>query len=116
MMPFQSVGAVEIDSGWSTGYNNFIVDKSKFPDMPSLVQEAHNDDVRVLLWATSMVDEKSSNYQELLDNKYYILNGVNGTSTLHWWHGTGLLLDYFNPDAVEWFHKQMDNVSNLELI
>lgn len=78
--------------------------------MQGLINELHDEDVRVLLWATSMVDEDSSNYQDILKLKYYILNGVNGTSLLDWWHGNGLLLDYFNPDAVEWFHKQMDNV------
>lgn len=28
-----TVGAIDIDSGWSTGYNNFVVDTAKFPDL-----------------------------------------------------------------------------------
>lgn len=107
----QSVGALEIDAGWSTGRTTFIVNQTLFPDMEGLINELHEEDVRVLLWTTSMVDEDASNYQEILKLKYYILNGVNGTSPLHWWLGNGLLLDYFNPNAVEWFHEQMDNVS-----
>ena len=27
-----------------------------------------------------------------------------------WWHGKGGLLDYTNPDAVDWWHHQMDKV------
>jgi alpha-glucosidase (family GH31 glycosyl hydrolase) len=25
-----------------------------------------------------------------------------------WWHGKGGLLDYTNPDALDWWHSQMD--------
>lgn len=31
------VGGVNIDSGWSTGYNNFIWDNTKFPDPKKLI-------------------------------------------------------------------------------
>ena len=42
-------------------------------------------------------------------------------STLKWcngfpcarWHGEGGLLDYTNPEAVQWWHSQMDNVLSL---
>ena len=32
-----TVGAVDIDSGWSTGFNNFVPDESKFPDLVRLL-------------------------------------------------------------------------------
>ena len=32
-----TVGAINIDSGWSTGFNNFDVDTKKFPDLKTLV-------------------------------------------------------------------------------
>ena len=28
-----------------------------------------------------------------------------------WWHGKGGLLDYSNPEALQWWHQQMDKVS-----
>ena len=31
-------------------------------------------------------------------------------AVISWWHGKGGLLDYTNPDAVEWWHRLMDNV------
>ena len=37
-----TVGAVDVDSGWSTGYNNFIVDNSSFPDMLGFVNGMHS--------------------------------------------------------------------------
>lgn len=29
---------------------------------------------------------------------------------MKWWHGRGSFIDYSNPDAVNWWHKQLDNV------
>lgn len=33
------VGAVDIDSGWSTGYNNFIFDTKKYPNATEMVSQ-----------------------------------------------------------------------------
>ena len=33
------VGAVDIDSGWSTGFNNFIFDTGKYPNASSMVSD-----------------------------------------------------------------------------
>jgi alpha-glucosidase (family GH31 glycosyl hydrolase) len=134
------VGAVDIDSGWSTGFNNFVVDTSKFPDMKSLVDQAHAAGARVILWATSMVDTDSSNFGEMTAGNYCITvrriacigprlplslphthtrvrssrpiaqNATGGQQTLKWWHGRGLLVDYTNPAALSWWHAQLDRV------
>ncbi len=37
-----TVGAINIDSGWSTGFNNFDIDTKKFPDLKSLVSQMHD--------------------------------------------------------------------------
>lgn len=29
-------------------------------------------------------------------------------ATIKWWHGRGSFIDYTNPNAVSWWHKQMD--------
>jgi len=31
------VGAIDLDSEWATGNNNFIVDKTKYPDLGAMV-------------------------------------------------------------------------------
>ena len=37
-------------------------------------------------------------------------NALDIQTTISWWHGKGGLLDYSNPEAVDWWHKQMDQV------
>lgn len=60
-----------------------------------------------------MVDTDSSNYDEMVNNSYNIKDAFNGTTTLHWWHGDGLLLDYTNANAVAWWQDALDNVLRL---
>jgi len=104
-----SVGAIDIDSGWSTGYNNFIPDSSTFPSWPSFVSGIKAEyGVRVILWMTSMINHESSNFNEALSRKFFVLDGFNEPAVnLSWWHGTGGLLDYSSPTAREWWGSQM---------
>jgi alpha-glucosidase (family GH31 glycosyl hydrolase) len=59
-----TVGAVDLDSGWSTGFNNFVVDQRKFADLGSLISDLHSRGIYTILWATSMIDTDSTNYAE----------------------------------------------------
>ena len=99
-----TVGAINIDSTWSTGFNNFVVDKSKFPDLGKLVSDMHNMDIRVILWVTSMINSDSSNFEEGLAKGYFIKNAFGTSTPIKWWHGKGCLLDYSNPEALKWWH------------
>lgn len=50
----------------------------------------HSKGIKVILWATSMIDTDSSNYQEAYDNGYFIRYGLHfGVS---WWKLSLLLL------------------------
>lgn len=104
------VGAVDIDSTWATQFNNFEVDTAKFNDFPSLITSMHDINVRVILWATSMVNVENPDYDMAVQNQYLVRNGKGVVRPLHWWHGDGGLLDYTNPAAVQWWHEQMDRV------
>merc|ERR1711871_331665 len=76
-----------------------------------MVADFHEQDVRVILWATSMVNTDNPDYQMAVDNEYLVRWGRTGeVRPLKWWHGEGGLLDYTNPNAVEWWHSLMDKV------
>ena len=109
-----SVGAVNIDSSWSTGYNNFDVDTAQWPDLPGFVAARHAASQRVLLWMTSMVNTDSSNYAEALAQGFFVRDGTGvQASNLSWWHGRGGLVDFSNPKATQWWNAQLDNVLDL---
>jgi alpha-glucosidase (family GH31 glycosyl hydrolase) len=104
------VSAVNIDSTWATQFNNFEPDTSKFTDFEGMVNEIHDKGLKVILWATSFVNEDDPDFEYAVNQKYLVRDARGKAKPLKWWHGKGGLLDYTNPDAVKWWHSMMDNV------
>lgn len=77
-----------------------------------------------------MVDNDSPNFQEAYDNGYFIKyeqiewlylllipycrDFYGKQAIFSWWHGHGGLIDYTNEHAIEWWHKQMNNVTDID--
>lgn len=53
-------------------------------------------------------------YEEAAAAGYFTqVDAVSGPGIVDWWKGDGSLIDYFNPDAVQWWHEQMDKAIEL---
>ena len=70
----------------------------------------HDLDVMVTMWTTSMVNVENPDYEFCVENNYFVRNGNGEVRPIHWWKGDGALLDYSNPEAVKWWHANMDKV------
>jgi alpha-glucosidase (family GH31 glycosyl hydrolase) len=114
------VGAVVLDSPWETHYNTFVPAPARYPRFDTLVREMHQRDVRVVLWITALVNSysfdvevggdsyegASPNFAQGLACNFFINDGV----TWPWWKGRGASVDFFNPRAMAWWHRQQDAV------
>ncbi|MCL2513303.1 MAG: hypothetical protein FWF08_05330 [Oscillospiraceae bacterium] len=103
------VGAVIIDRPWDTGPTTFVPDPNLYPNVGQMIENFHDKDIRVMFWATCVVNEDAPSFQEAYDKGYFLNNG----RTMKWWAGTGAYIDYTNPEAVEWWHGQMDKILEL---
>jgi alpha-D-xyloside xylohydrolase len=103
------LGAIIIDSPWETGYNTFDWNPDAFPDAQGMIDHIQDVDVRVMLWITANMNIDSPLYDEGFDNDYYVSEG----RTYEWWKGYGSLIDYWNPEALAWWHGLMDNVLDM---
>jgi alpha-glucosidase (family GH31 glycosyl hydrolase) len=106
------VGAVIIDSPWATGYNTFEWDTELFPDSDGLIEQLHARDIRVMLWVVPAINiEEEELYAHAAENQFFMQKDAeSGPAVIDWWKGQGSLIDYFNPEAVEWWHGLMDPV------
>lgn len=115
------VGAVVLDSPWETHYNTFVPNPSRYGDFPGLVNDMHARNVKVVLWITSLVNEQSFDFEngggDLYEGpspnleegqrcRFFVENG----ETYNWWKGRGAAVDFFNPHARAWWHRQQDGV------
>ena len=97
-------GIVNIDEGWATNLNTFIFDTTKFPTFRSMLDGFRAKNIRIVLWMTSMINIDSPNYPYAQEHGYVF------NKTIKWWSGEGRLLDYFNPDAVTWWHSLIEQL------
>jgi alpha-glucosidase (family GH31 glycosyl hydrolase) len=104
------VAAVNIDSTWATHYNNFEPDPVKFPDFKGMVDQIHAQNIKVVIWATSMVNVENPDYDFCVKNDFLVKNSQGVARPIHWWHGEGSLFDYSNPEGLKWWHSKMDTV------
>jgi len=117
------VGVVVLDSPWATHYNTFVVNESRYANFPGLVNELHEQDIRVVLWTTQMVNStgfdveeggdsyvgESPNYAEGQKCGFFIDDGEDYL----WWKGFGAGLDFFDKEARAWWHRQQDALLDL---
>lgn len=108
------VGAIIIDSPWSTAYNNFDWDTKRYPNSTEMIQNFNKQNVKVILWLTGCVNitgkdvpiQKHPLFDEVVAKKY----AINKGKISNWWKGDGLHIDFTNPDAVKWWNSQLDKV------
>ncbi|MFB6341394.1 TIM-barrel domain-containing protein [Saccharicrinis sp. FJH62] len=108
------VDAVILDSPWSSAYNNFESDTALYPDFENMLNHLHSKNIKLILWYTGFVNKESREvplnqsplYEPAVNMGYTVNNG-----SLHSWHkGKGAHIDFTNPEAKAWWHKQVDKI------
>lgn len=112
------VRTIILDSPWSLRYNDFEIDTSLYKKPDQWFKKLQDNDYRVVLWMTTMVNSysndthiKESNdwHQEAMDNGFL----VKSSKPNKWWKGEGDFIDYTNDNAMDWWRGLQQNVFDL---
>jgi alpha-glucosidase (family GH31 glycosyl hydrolase) len=109
------VRTIIIDSPWSLRYNDFEVDTSRYPNPEKWFKKLEDDDYRVVLWMTPMINSFSKDakikdskaWSEKAKSKGYL---VSDDDNADWWKGSGGFIDYTNPEAIKWWRGMQQTV------
>jgi alpha-glucosidase (family GH31 glycosyl hydrolase) len=77
-----------VDSTWSTGLNNFVWDVKKFPNAKQMIDTLHAKEIKVICWATGMINPDSPNFEYAKQHKYLLNDG----KLVKWWHDHGYVI------------------------
>jgi alpha-glucosidase (family GH31 glycosyl hydrolase) len=113
------VGAILLDSPWSTAYNNFVFDEARYPNPKAMIAAWRKQGVRTVLWMTHVINtQKDRSDARGSEEDLYTFGKergyfVNDGRAQKWWKGAGGMIDFTNPEAVEWWHRLMDRALEL---
>lgn len=108
------VGGIIIDSPWSTAYNNFEWDTTRYPHPKQMLKKLMDMNVRTILWVTGAVNltstdvpaPKAPTYDYVKSHGYAINHGEPSK----WWNGKGIHIDFTSDAALQWWYSQLDKV------
>ncbi len=96
-------GILMIDDCWSKYYGAWEFNPEHFPNPKQMVDELHEMGFKVMLWICPFISPDSKEFR-LLESKGALVKDKNGdVSIKKWWNGYSAVLDFTNPQAVEWY-------------
>lgn len=103
------------DCYWMKEYEwcNFEWDTAMFPDPEGMLRRLKDRGLKVCVWINSYIAQKSPLFQEGMENGY-LLRKADG-SVWQWdkWQAGMGLVDFTNPDAVEWFQSKLKRLMDM---
>ncbi|MEP6594759.1 MAG: glycoside hydrolase family 31 protein [Ginsengibacter sp.] len=115
-------GVLMIDDNWAPYYGKFSFRMDKFSNPVKMINELHSLGFKVMLWVCPFISPDTEIFRELNGKKLLLLDNENNTvvnwekahnpAIINWWNGYSAVLDFTNPETVDWYHKQLDLMVN----
>jgi alpha-D-xyloside xylohydrolase len=113
---------VVIDSPWETSYNDFTLNREQFKEPESMFDRLHELGFVPCFWLTPFINSRSitdmrgidpgpsPNFAEAAAKGYLVRSRLGGPMIATWWKGDGGLVDFTSPEAVAWWHGQLEKM------
>jgi alpha-glucosidase (family GH31 glycosyl hydrolase) len=101
-------GVLMVDDNWQQNYGQWDFKPNRFPDPKAMVAGLHADGFKVMLWICPFVHTNSEPYAKLAERGLLLKDTSGSVALIKWWNGESALLDFTNPEAVDWFNSRLD--------
>lgn len=115
-------GVLMIDDNWAPYYGRFEFRKDRFNDPKAMINELHELGFKVMMWVSPFIRPDSEEARFLMKKKWVLMDNegieemkwaeATKPSIQEWWNGFSMVMDFTNPEAVDWFQEQLDKVAN----
>ncbi len=113
---FRSTGTplsvLHFSSTWMKDFEwtNFLWDSERFPNPAQMIRKIHEKGVRVCLWISPYISQKSPLFQEAFDGNYFINTGDGNVWQTDYRQAGAGLLDFSNLVVRAWYQKFLDDL------
>ena len=101
-------GVLMIDDNWQQNYGQWDFKQNKFPEPKAMVDTLHARGFQVMLWVCPFVHTNSETYAKLAERGLLLKDKSGAVALIKWWNGESALLDFTNPEAVDWLCSRLD--------
>ncbi|QDU71478.1 glycoside hydrolase family 31 protein [Mucisphaera calidilacus] len=101
-------GVLMIDDGWARDYGEWRFDHERFPDPDAMVSSLHSDGFAVMLWVCPFVSPQGIRFIDLKNGNKLLRQADGDAACRRWWNGYSALVDFSNPESVNWFLGQLE--------
>lgn len=110
---------IVIDSPWETCYNDYKFNEAQFHDSKGMLQLAHDQGYKVVLWLTPMINVWNNvdmqgikvslcgNYDGVRKHGGFVLGKDGKPIVSEWWKGRGSMLDFTFPEAADYWKRNL---------
>lgn len=116
-------GVLMIDDNWQEDYGVWKFSPRRFKDPKGMVKKLHDMGFKVMLWICPFVSPDSPVYRDISAKGMLVLdpqkeqdilwaNTNKKPAIIRWWNGASACVDLSNPDAMQWFKGQLDELVN----
>jgi alpha-glucosidase len=101
-------GVLMVDDNWQQNYGQWDFKQNRFSDPKAMMASLHADGFKVMLWICPFVHTNSETYAKLEADGLLLKDKSGAAALIKWWNGESALLDFTNPEAVDWFCSRLD--------
>ncbi|MBO4688852.1 MAG: alpha-xylosidase [Clostridiales bacterium] len=109
------LSVIHLGPFWMKGFewSSLLWDDKRFPNPKDMIKEIHENGIRVCLWISPYISQKSPLFQEGFDGNYYINLGNGDLWQTDCSQAGSGLVDFTNLVARAWYQKFLDELIRL---